>query len=68
MRNIFFTILLTVSCITAYAQTTLQQTAEAMAADPVFSHAVTGIKVMTGAGDVLAEADADRMLVPASNM
>ena len=64
----FIFILFLASGITAYSQTPLQQTAEAMAADPVFSHAVTGIKVMTGAGDVLAEADADRMLVPASNM
>ena len=68
MKRTFIIILFLASGIAAHAQTALQQTAEAMAADPVFSHAVTGIKVMTGAGDVLAEADADRMLVPASNM
>ena len=68
MKKTFSLIFLTISLIAANAQTVLQNIAETLAADPVFSHAVTGIKVMTGEGDVLAEADADRMLVPASNM
>jgi len=50
------------------AQTSLQQTAEALASDPVFRHACVGIKAVTGNGDILAAAGDDKMLVPASNM
>ena len=60
----FFTILSSF----AIAQNTLQQTAETLASDPVFSHAGVGIKAVCGNGDVLASVGEGKMLVPASNM
>lgn len=46
----------------------LQSKAEQLAADPVFNQASVGICVRDAAGKTLAEVDAGRMLVPASNM
>ena len=46
----------------------LQETAEAVAHDPAFAQAYVGICVMDGNGKVLAQVNADKMLVPASNM
>lgn len=45
-----------------------QETAEAVAHDPTFAQAYVGICVMDGNGKVLARVNADKMLVPASNM
>ena len=58
--------LLVVSTIVS-AQT-LQEKAEALANDPVFSHGLTGMCVISGAGDRLADVNSEKMLVPASNM
>jgi len=46
----------------------LQEAAEAIAADQTFGHAYVGICVMDDSGRVLAQVNADRMMVPASNM
>ena len=50
------------------AQQSFQETAEAVAHDPTFAQAYVGICVMDGNGKVLARVNADKMLVPASNM
>ncbi len=68
MKKVLFTIFILISGIAADAGTPLQQMAQNLADDPVFSHAATGIKVMTGTGDVLVDAGGDKMLIPASNM
>ena len=47
---------------------TLQETAEALATNPVFSHALCGIKVVSGEGMTLAEHNSNKLLMPASNM
>ena len=65
----FCTIFLLFSSIAAaYAKTPLQQTAETLASDIVFSHAQVGIRAVTGGGEVLVSLNEDKMLVPASNM
>ena len=46
----------------------LQAAADAVASDATFEQAYVGICVMNGEGDVLARVNADRMMVPASNM
>ncbi len=46
----------------------VQETAEAVADDPAFAQAYVGICVMDATGKVLAQVNADKMLVPASNM
>lgn len=50
------------------AQQSFQEIAEAVAHDPTFAQAYVGICVMDGNGKVLARVNADKMLVPASNM
>ena len=56
-------------CTHLAAQTaTLQEKAESLANDHVFHNAITGISVVSGRGDFLAGVNADKMLVPASNM
>ena len=45
-----------------------QAAAEAVASDVTFGQAYVGICVMDGNGEVLAQVNADRMMVPASNM
>ena len=51
------------------AQTnTLQEKAESLANDPVFQNAITGISVISGRGEILGSVNAEKMLVPASNM
>lgn len=51
------------------AQTTsLQEKAESLANDPVFQNAITGISVISGHGEILSSVNAEKMLVPASNM
>ncbi len=64
----FYTILFLITGIASYAQWPLQDIAQALVDDPVFSHASVGIKAVTGAGDVLASVGEEKMLVPASNM
>ena len=46
----------------------LQDKAVALAADPVFSQALTGVCVVSGRGEALAGVNSEKMLVPASNM
>ena len=46
----------------------LQEKAEAIANDPVFSQALVGVCVVSGTGETLAEVNPGKMLVPASNM
>jgi D-alanyl-D-alanine carboxypeptidase/D-alanyl-D-alanine-endopeptidase (penicillin-binding protein 4) len=48
--------------------TTAGQAAQTLAADETFRQSYVGIKVMTGAGDVLAAVNDEKTLVPASNM
>ncbi len=50
------------------AQTSPQQTAEAMAADPVFSQGIFSIYAMNGDGKTIVDVNGEKMLVPASNM
>jgi len=45
-----------------------KQKLESLSSDPVFSHAGVGVCVMTGNGDMVAEINSDKMMVPASNM
>ena len=53
----------------AAAQTNvLQEKAMALAADPVFSQAQTGVCVVSGTGEIIADVNSEKMLVPASNM
>ena len=52
----------------ALAQNTLQQAAETLVSDSVFSHAAVGIQAVRGNGETLISAGKDKMLVPASNM
>lgn len=61
-------ILLTLSLSVSAQQRTDRNIADALAEDPVFSHAEVGICVMNGLGDILAELGSEKMLVPASNM
>lgn len=60
--------LLAISAPCILAQSSLQQTAEIMAADPIFSHAHIGIKAVTGNGETVVSVGEEKMLVPASNM
>lgn len=46
----------------------IQAAAENVAGDPAFTQAYVGICVMDGTGKMLARVNADKMLVPASNM
>ena len=56
-------------CTHLAAQTvSLQEKAESLANDPVFQNAITGISVVSGAGEALAGVNTEKMLVPASNM
>lgn len=50
------------------AEMSLQARLEAFAADPSLSHALTGICVRTADGRTLVDIDAEKMLMPASNM
>ena len=53
----------------AYAQEgSLQHEAEALASDPVFSQGAVGICVRTASGKEIASVNAEKMLLPASNM
>ena len=67
-RFIIFILIFTISPCVMAQQGGLQQSADALATDPVFSHAGVGICVMNGLGETLAEVNEDKMLVPASNM
>ncbi|MGM9735812.1 MAG: D-alanyl-D-alanine carboxypeptidase/D-alanyl-D-alanine-endopeptidase [Candidatus Cryptobacteroides sp.] len=46
----------------------LQKEAEALASDPVFSRGAVGICVRTSSGKEIVSVNADKMLLPASNM
>ena len=61
-----FLFLTTVS--TYVSAQSLQEKADALANDPVFVQGATGVCVVTGGGEVLAEVNPEKMLVPASNM
>lgn len=50
------------------AQISPQQTAEAMAADPVFLQGMFSTYAMNGEGRTIADVNGEKMLVPASNM
>ena len=49
-------------------ETELRNTLIRLAEDPALEHAVTGFSVRTAEGKILAEYNADRLLLPASNM
>ena len=69
MKNILAVFTLAISLINTSVQAqSLQQYAEALAADPTFSHAVVGIRVVKGDGEEMATLNSEKMLVPASNM
>ena len=62
---------LTLVGASAAAQTSpseLQNTIMKMMEDPALSHAITGFSVRTVDGRILAEHNADRLMMPASNM
>lgn len=68
--SVILAILLTLNAFgqDAAATLSLQETAEAVAADPTFEQAYVGICVTDGRGKVLADVNAGKMFVPASNM
>ena len=70
MKRIYTIIITLLSAVFAsHAQnSSLTQSVSTLTSDPVFSHAGVGICVMTGAGDMLAQHNSDKMLLPASNM
>lgn len=74
MKRIITYMMLALSlCIHAFAQPSaespsLQSRIEVLASDPSLSMAVTGIYAGTVGGKVLVDIDAEKMLVPASNM
>ena len=69
MNKLATVIALTIHCAVSFAQTDiLQQKAEALAADPVFSHASVGLRIVKGNGDSIVSLNEDKMLIPASNM
>lgn len=58
-----------ISTLTLSAQSvSLQQVADQMAADPVFSQALAGICVISADGTSIARVNSGKMMVPASNM
>ena len=58
-----------ISTLTLSAQSvSLQQVADQMAADPVFSQALAGICVISADGTSIARVNSSKMMVPASNM
>ena len=62
-------VFMTTASVSAQETTTeLQQTLVRMAEDPALEHAVTGFSVRTAGGRILAEYNADRLMLPASNM
>lgn len=59
----------TASCVTAGAQdVTMRQRIESLVSDPVLSQAQVGVCVRKMSGEVVADVNGERMLVPASNM
>lgn len=70
IRHILFAAAL-MTCMPAVSQeikTDIQQTLVKMAEDPALEHAITGFSVRTADGRVLAEHNAERLMMPASNM
>ena len=70
IRHIYVLIVtVLMACLPSSAQETdIQNTLIKMAQDPALSHAITGISVRTVGGRTLAEYNADKLLLPASNM
>lgn len=50
------------------SEITLQEKIEALAGDATFSNALVGICVRTGSGETLVDINAEKMMLPASNM
>ena len=61
-------IFLSLSIVPAMAQPTLQKQAEAILADPSFRSASVGVCVKDASGQKIVDINADKSLVPASNM
>ena len=59
---------LTVTAGFAASAQNIQAAIEAISADPVFSQAIVGICARTEDGQVIAEVNPGKMMVPASNM
>lgn len=70
IRHIYVLIVtVLMACLPSSAQETdIQNTLIKMAQDPALTHAITGISVRTVGGRTLAEYNADKLLLPASNM
>ena len=50
------------------SEITLQEKIEDLAGDATFSNALVGICVRTGSGETLVDINAEKMMLPASNM
>lgn len=69
MRNLLSYITAFACALTAAAQpASLQERVEALASDPALSQALVGICVRTSGGETLVDVNAEKMLLPASNM
>lgn len=73
MKNILiiFSLLLSIPVLgqeNSYSQSYIQQTVDEIASDPTFEQAYVGICIMDTKGRILAGVNADKMMVPASNM
>ena len=68
MRQIYTTAAAIFIGLSSMFAQNLQETAETLATDPVFNHALCGIKVVSGEGVTLADHNSHKMLMPASNM
>ncbi len=66
MKKILIAILMTIS-IGSWGQS-LQETVEAIVADPALGEAVVSVCARTGDGRTLVDIDADNMVMPASNV
>ena len=67
MKYLSISIAFLICLLRAEAQD-LQQFCNTLSEDQTFSHAAVGIKVVTSEGEILAEKNSEKMLVPASNM
>lgn len=70
MRTILSLLIFALMCLSAEGQIpeTLQQKLEAMASDSALEEALVGICVRTADGKTIVDINAEKMLVPASNM
>ena len=71
MKRILIFVMLIMASVTIKAQQseiTLQEKIEALAGDATFSNALVGICVRTGSGETLVDINAEKMMLPASNM